>query len=339
MPAEWEPHEATWLVWPHNPNTWPGMLAEIPPIFSQMAAALSQGEQVCILIKDESVLESATRLLLDCDADLNQIEFIPWPSNDSWIRDSGPLFVRRQVEGQIQLAVTDWQFNMWGGKYPPWDLDNAIPDKVARKLALPRFKQALVMEGGSLDVNDQGVLLTTQSCLLNPNRNPSLSQEQIEQKLKDVLGVQQVLWLGEGIVGDDTDGHIDDLARFVNTSVIVCVLEQDASDPNHGLTQDNFKLLQRMYDPAGKPFNIVPLPMPKAVAWDGQRVPASYANFYIGNKVVLLPVFDDPQDARARAILQEHFPTRKVVAIPSRKLVWGLGACHCLTMQQPATDT
>lgn len=336
MPAEWEPHEATWLSWPHNPDSWPGMIEKIPPIWAKMAALLHTGEHVHINVTDIEMRAEAVILLQKEKVDFSKIHFHLFPTNDAWVRDHGPIFITREGKGKKELALTNWEFNKWGGKYPPWDLDNQIPLKIAQELNLPVFLPGIVMEGGSLEVNGQGTCLTTTSCLLNKNRNPHLNRSQIEQILKDYLGVTHFLWLGEGIVGDDTDGHIDDLARFVNPTTVVTVLEEDPSDENYPILQENLKLLQSMQDEKGRPLQIVTLPMPRPIVYDGQRCPASYANFYIGNQVVLVPIFNDPADQKALQILQSFFPTRKVVGVPSRELIWGLGAFHCITQQQPA---
>ena len=335
MPAEWEPHEATWLVWPHNEASWPGQLKLIPPIFAKMAAALSRGEKVHILANSETDMNQAVALLLKENAQMANIDLMLWPTNDSWIRDSGPLFITRTYQNKLQLALTNWEFNKWGGKYPPWELDNQIPEKIGELLKLPVFNGYMVLEGGSIDVNGAGTLLTSEQCLLHPNRNPQLTKELIEERLKNQLGVRHIVWLGLGIEGDDTDGHIDDIARFVAPDTIVCAVEDNEADENYGPLMANYKWLKKQRDQDGNAFKVLALPMPGPVVCEEQRLPASYANFYIGNKVVLLPVFDDPNDAKALAVLQRCFPTREIVAIPARDLVWGLGTCHCLTQQQP----
>ena len=274
--------------------------------------------------------------------DCSQISLHLIPTNDAWARDYSPIFITRQQAGQTEItteiALIDWMFNTWGGKYPPWDADNAVPQHVAAALSMPRFAPGLVLEGGSIDVNGCGTLLTTESCLLHPNRNPSLSKQTIEDSLKSYLGVQNVLWLGDGIAGDDTDGHIDDIARFVNPTTVVCAVEEDPTDVNYLPLQDNVARLQAMRDQAGRPLTIVPLPMPGPVYSGRERLPASYANFYIANNVVLAPTYDHPNDQQALDILQELFSTRRVVGIPCRELVVGLGAIHCVTMQQPTAD-
>ncbi len=336
MPAEWEPHEATWLSWPHNAESWPGLIEKIPPIWADMVFHLHTHEKVHINVIDQNMENAATLLLKEKKVDLSQIIFHHFATNDAWARDHGPVFVTRTINHKKEIAVTNWEFNKWGGKYPPWDLDNQIPDKVAQYLNLPSFKAGIVMEGGSIDVNGEGILLTSESCLLNKNRNPHLSQKQIEQYLMDYLGVQKILWLGDGIVGDDTDGHIDDIARFTDANTIVTVVERDLRQENYSILKDNLKKLYHMRNLKGEPFRIVTLPMPSPITIDGQRVPASYANFYIGNGVVLLPAYKDPNDLEAYNTMQRLFPTRKIVAIDSSDLIWGLGAFHCVTQQQPS---
>ncbi len=337
MPAEWEPHEATWLSWPHKEESWPGLFTNIPKVWAEMAAALTSGEDVCILVRDATMEEAARLLLRERLATLERIRFFHIPTNDAWIRDHGPTFVVRDLEGARELAAVDWIFNAWGGKYPPWDDDDAVPGRIAARLGIPVASPGIVLEGGSIEVNGRGSLLTTEQCLLNPNRNPHLSREEIEEVLCLYLGVQQVLWLGQGITGDDTDGHIDDLARFADERTIVAAYTDDSCSPDFYALQDNWRRLQAMRDLDGRPFHLVPLPTPEPVFFGGQQLPASYANFYIGNSVVLVPVFGVAQDRPALRLLQELFPTRRVIGLPCRELIWGLGAIHCVTQQQPAT--
>lgn len=336
MPAEWELHEATWLAWPHNLDTWPGKFGLVPDIYVEIVRALHTHEPVNICVNDaEDAVE--TRLLLKrAELDLSTVQFCEIPTNDTWARDHGPIFLCRSLEEKRELAITDWIFNSWGEKYGPWDLDDVVPQKIAKMLALPIFEPGIVLEGGSIDVNGRGTLLTTEACLLNPNRNPTLSRVELEAYLRAYLGVTKILWLGDGIVGDDTDGHIDDLARFVNPTTVVCALEDDPADVNYAVLRDNFERLQQMTDQDGNPLRVVPLCMPSPVEYDGNRLPASYANFYIANSVILVPTYDCPNDKRAMVTLQELFPTRHVVGIPCTDLVWGLGAIHCITQQQPA---
>ncbi len=355
MPAEWEPHAGTWLAWPHNPETWPGKIKKIPPVWLNMIKPLHIHEQVNLLVNDQATLEQVRIQLRRWDIESN-IVFHLIPNDDCWMRDAGPIFVKRdsvgadprvcpnrgrQDEGAhmgapLQQAMVKWTFNKWGGKYPPWDLDDAIPGKINETLKLPYFAPGIVMEGGSIDVNGQGTLLTTEQCLLNKNRNPHLSREQIEDYLKNYLGVTKIIWLGEGIVGDDTDGHVDDLTRFVAPRTVVTVVEEDPADENFRMLQDNLRRLQLATDQDGRKLEVVTIPMPGPVTYDGQRLPASYANFYIANGVVLVPTYSHKNDQRALATLQKLFPKRRVVGIECTDMVWGLGAIHCVTQQQPA---
>jgi agmatine deiminase len=332
MPAEWETHAATWLSWPHKEDSWPGKLAAIPPIWVRMVRELSRGEDVCILVNDSAPAERVRQLLRDGGVDSSRVSFHEVPTDDAWIRDHGPTFVRRDSE----LALIDWKYNAWGGKYPPWEKDDRVPEHLAELLRLPRFAPGIVLEGGSIDVNGRGTLLTTEQCLLNPNRNPHLGREDIEQILCDNLGVARVLWLGDGIDGDDTDGHVDDLTRFVDPTTVVTVVEDDPRDVNHERLRDNHRRLRETTDEDGRALSVVTLPMPEPIFYEGTRLPASYANFYIGNEVVLVPVFGQPRDEAALSVLRDLFPRRRVVGINAVDLVWGLGAFHCVTQQQPA---
>lgn len=336
MPAEWRAHEATWLSWPKDPETWPQRVPQVQEIFLQMMEALAPNETVHLLVDDEQT-EQLVRARCTFVA-APKIHFHRIPTVDSWIRDYGPNFL---ISEKGELAFNDWRFNAWGNKYEDLKQDDAIPRRLETFLNAPRFEPGIVMEGGSIEVNGAGCVLTTEQCLLNPNRNPELSKTEIEQKLKDYLGVAKVLWLGQGIVGDDTDGHIDDIARFVGPNAIVCAIEDDPQDANYKLLQDNLRRLQLMTDANGKPFEIVTLPMPGIVGGTStdkrnlERLPASYANFYIANNVVLAPVFGHENDARAVETLQRLFPDRRVVAINCEPLVWGMGTIHCVTQQQP----
>jgi agmatine deiminase len=334
MPAEWEPHAATWLTWPRRRGrSFPGRFDPIPAYWVRLAELLSPHEQVRIVVRDDRHATEVRRLLSASRKLRRGRVFIHrLGSNDCWARDHGPIFVVREPSA---LAVVDWRFNSYGGKYPPWDLDDAIPRKVARLLRVPRFQPGIVLEGGSLDVNGRGALLTTEQCLLNKNRNPHLTKEQIEQYLRDYLGVSRILWLGAGLAGDDTDGHVDDIARFVNPTTVVACREDDPADVNHGPLRDNLRRLRAMRDQDGRPLRVVELPMPGVVEHNGQRLPASYANFYIANRTVIVPVYSHPNDRRAIAILQRCFPTRRVVGVEATDLIWGLGAFHCVTQQQP----
>ncbi len=336
MPPEWHPHAATWLSWPKDPVTWPERVSQVEEIFLQMMSALAPHETVNLLVEGEAAQHS---IVERCNFNgAENISFHRVSTVDSWIRDYGPNFLVRESDGRRELAYNDWVFNAWGSKYEDLKRDDTIPERLETVLNVPRFEPRVVMEGGSIEVNGAGVVMTTEQCLLNPNRNPHLDRAQIEQHLKDYLGVEKVLWLGEGVVGDDTDGHIDDIARFVSPSAIVCALEEDPADGNYELLQDNYRRLQKERDARGGHYEIIQLPMPGRVgAQDAERLPASYANFYIANSVVLLPVFGHPQnDRRAVEILQPLFPTRRIVPINCEPLVWGMGTIHCVTQQQPA---
>lgn len=342
MPAEWEPHQATWVSWPHKEASWPGKLHVIQPIFAKMVAALARSEPVHINVNDAAMEQPARRLLERAGA-RGEIHFHHFPTNDAWCRDHGAIIVRRDQgssdgtgDASAPLAATAWHYNAWGNKYPPFDLDDQIPRKMAQYLGVPCFAGGMILEGGSIDVNGRGLLLTSESCLLNPNRNPQLSREQIEHRLRDYLGVDRILWLEDGIVGDDTDGHIDDLARFVAADVVVTAVEDDPSDENFEILARNRRQLEKMGKQANSEFDVVPLPMPPPIVYDGQRLPASYANFYIANHVILLPGYEATRDRRAADVLRQFFPEREIVTIDCTDLVWGLGAFHCLTQQIPA---
>jgi len=337
MPAEWSRHQATYLVWPHNLETWPGKFELIPAIFAKLTAALSESEHVRILIKDAHEIHELRWLIESEYGRPDHVEFVRVETNDSWIRDHGPIFVNRTTgagRNVTQIAL-DWKFNSWGEKYGAFDLDDVVPQRLASIFGFKVVEPGIVLEGGSIEVNGEGTLLTTESCLLNRNRNPQLSRQEIEEYLKAFLGVTNVLWLGDGIAGDDTDGHVDDLARFTARDTIVTVVEDDPADGNYKPLQDNLNRLRLMRDQGGRAFKIETLPMPPAILFDGTRLPASYANFYIANASVLLPIFDCPSDQVAAATLARLFPGREIVPIPSTDLVWGLGAIHCLTQQHP----
>ena len=340
MPAEWHPHQATWLSWPKDPETWPDRVPQVEEIYLQMIAALAPHEIVNLLVDD---METEQTVREKCGpAIAANIRFHHLQTVDAWIRDYGPNFL---IGPRGELAYNDWIFNAWGNKYEELKKDDTIPRRLEPILKLRRFSPGIVMEGGSIEVNGAGCVLTSEQCLLHPNRNPGLSQTEIEQYLNGYLGVTKVLWLGEGIVGDDTDGHIDDIARFVAPDVIVCAIEDDPADANYEILQDNLARLRSMTDAAGNSFEIATLPMPGIVggesttARDLERLPASYANFYIANSVVLAPVFGHANDARAVETLQKFFPTRRVVPINCEPLVWGMGTIHCVTQQQPQKST
>ncbi len=334
MPAEWEPQEAVLLSWPVRHATWPGKFRRIAPVFAEVAAQISRRQRVRINAP-RALRPGALELMRRAGADLANVEFLPNPTNDAWCRDHGPIFVKSDRTGEV--AVTDWEFNSWGGKYKPWDDDNRVPRRVARQLGLRRFRPRMVLEGGSIDVNGAGLLLTTEACLLNPNRNPKLSRAQIEDRLRAFLGVKTVLWLGEGIEGDDTDGHVDDLSRFYRADGIVTAVEPNPRDVNHGPLRENLERLRSLRTPGGKKFKVVELPMPAPCVFRGFRLPASYANFLVINGAVLMPAFRQPRrDAAAAEILASCFPAREVVPIDCLDLVWGSGTLHCISQQQPA---
>jgi agmatine deiminase len=334
MPAEWERQEAVWLSWPHRRATWPGGFRPIPGRFAEIAAQISLREKVRLNIAARH-RKRARSLIAGAGADMDNVEFFDHPTNDAWCRDHGPIFVRNDRTGEV--ALTDWAFNAWGEKYALFGLDNRIPRRIARSLGLRRFEQKMVLEGGSIEVNGKGLLLTTESCLLNRNRNPGLTRAQIEQKLRDCLGVRTILWLGDGILGDDTDGHVDDLTRFFSESGIVTCVERDRRDPNHGVLARNLERLRALRTPSGGRFRIVELPLPAPRLYRGQRLPATYANFLVINGAVLMPSFRQPRrDRGAAEVLASCFPGRDVVPIDCLELVVGLGTLHCISQQQPA---
>jgi len=304
----------------------------------RMIQLLSPQERVCLLVNDEPTRQDVIRRLTNARAALDNVTIFQIPTVDVWMRDYGPTFVIRDSQ-ESALAFNDCIFNGWGGKYESYEEDEQIAKEIASLLRVPVFNHPVVLEGGSIEVNGLGTCLTTEQCLLNKNRNPHMSRREIEEFLKDSLGVDQVIWLGQGIVGDDTDGHIDDIARFVNPATIVCIVEENSKDTNYSLLQQNLERLQAARDQNDHKLSIVPLPCPGPVYYEGARLPASYANFYIANGVVLVPLFDDPCDVKALGILQELFPDRKVVGLPCTAVVAGLGAIHCVTQQEPAVPS
>jgi agmatine deiminase len=335
MPAEWEPHAATWLAWPHNRDTWPGRLQQVQAIYAQIITVLQNQESVNLLVNDAAMASQVSRLLMAHGPHTNNITLFQCPTADAWLRDSGPIFLTSATGMVPALGLVDWGFNAWGRKYPEMLVDDGLPRQIADVLGLPRFRPGIVLEGGSIDVNGRGSCLTTEQCLLHPNRNPHLERPDLERYLHDYLGVRHVIWLGEGIAGDDTDGHVDDIARFVNPTTVVCALVEDPQDVNYAALQDNYRRLQAATDQNGRLLHVVPLPMPDPV-WTGEAcLPASYANFYIANGVVLVPTYDHPQDRVALAVLQNLFTDHRVIGIPCEPLMWGLGAIHCITQQQP----
>ncbi len=339
MPAEWEPHRGTWLAWPHRRSDWPGRFAPIPWVYAEIVRALARHEEVNLLVRDADQRAAAERVLTRAHADLSRVAFHVCPTDRSWLRDSGPIFV---VGPNGEKAALDWHFNGWA-KYPDWQADDRVPAFVARLRGVPAWRPTcrghrVVLEGGSIDVNGRGLLLTTEECLLSAvqQRNPPMDRADYERVFADYLGVKKVLWLGQGIAGDDTHGHIDDLARFVGPRTVVAAVEDDPADANYRPLHENLDRLKGMTDLDGRPLEVVPLPMPRRLDFRGQRLPASYANFYVANGVVIVPTFNDPADRVALGTLAELFPGREVVGIHCVELVWGLGTLHCMTQQEPA---
>ena len=337
MPAEWEMHSGTWLTWPRPEGiSFPDKYETVPDVYAELIRALVRVESVHINVWNAEKEDWVRGLLSDRKTPLDRVSFHHFPAYEPWCRDHGPIFLVRDRAGIRERVVVDWDYNAWGGKYPPYDLDDAVPRHVAALRGLPLYSPGMILEGGSIEVNGAGTLLTTEACLLNPNRNPKLNREQIEQQLRDYLGVRHILWLGDGIVGDDTDGHIDDIARFTDSQTVVTVVEEDPADANYGLLQENLHRLRSMKDQDGNALRIVELPMPGVVEYDGQRLPASYANFYIANRCVLVPTYRHANDARALEVLRPLFPGREVIGIDSTELIWGLGSFHCISQQEPA---
>lgn len=339
FPAEFEQQRALWLSWPHKEASWPGKLHTIYKPYCEFILQVSRHQKVCINVADATMERFALTEIEKYSssvpgARLSEISFYLHPTNDAWCRDHGPAFIVNRQTGE--KAIVDWGYNAWGDKYPPYNLDDVIPTRIGEALGLKVFYPNIVMEGGSVEFNGKGTLLTTTACLLNKNRNPHLSQKQIEGYLTEYYGAEHILWLGDGIVGDDTDGHIDDITRFVNDDTVVTVVEHDKNDDNYHLLKENLESLHTMRLQDGKQLNVIELPMPKAVIYEDQRLPASYANFYIANKTVIVPTFQDNiNDDKALTILQDCFKDREVIGIDSTDLIWGLGSFHCLSQQEP----
>jgi agmatine deiminase len=332
FPAEWHKHESTWLSYPHNENSWPDKIHTIFPFYNLFIKELAKNEIVNINILNQKMLKNIEMELNLIDVKMSNIRFHSFPTNDAWCRDHGPAFVINEKENK--KAIVDWEYNAWGGKYPS-ELDNKIPSLIAKELDLFTFNPGIIMEGGSVDFNGKGTLITTTSCLLNENRNFNLNQAYIEEKLINYYGVDNLIWLGDGIEGDDTDGHIDDITRFVNEDTVITVIEENKRDKNYYPLQENLKLLTKARLENGKQMNIVELPMPEEVVWEDQRLPASYANFYIANESVIVPIFNSKNDNKAIYILEECFKDRKIIGIDSTEIIWGLGSFHCLSQQEP----
>lgn len=340
MPAEWEQHEATWLTWPQNPQNWFHKYESILNVWEEKIRILKESEPVYVCVNDEATEKAIRGRFAGKNEVLHHVKFFQVPSNTPWIRDNGPIFVVREKNGAKERAVVKWGFNSWGGKcdkyYTTWEKDNEIPFKIGTLFKAHVFEPKIILEGGSIDVNGKGALLTTEQCLLNKNRNPHLSRKDIEQYLKDYLGVSCVLWLLEGIKGDDTDGHIDDIARFINPTTVICMVEKNKSDPNYDILLENYRRLQKMRDQDGNRFTVIPIQMPRPIEEEGERLAASYANFYISNLMVLAPVFNEPGDKKILDVLKAYFPTRKIIPLEANELVWGQGGVHCTTQQMPA---
>lgn len=334
FPAEFAPHTATWLSWPHKEASWPGKIHTIFPSYTQFIRELTKGELVRINVADEAMKSFATGHLLQAGVDMEKVEFFFHPTNDAWCRDHGPAFVINPA-ADIKKMIIDWGYNAWGNKYPPFDLDDVIPTRIGKHFGIPVYHPGIVMEGGSVEFNGAGTVMTSTACLLNPNRNPHLNQGQIEKFLCDYYGMEQVLWVDEGIVGDDTDGHIDDTVRFVSEDTVITVVEEDKQDENYSLLQHNLRQLKKMRLLNGKQLTIIELPMPPELIYEDQRLPCSYANFYIANHSVIVPTFRSDRDDRALQIIQSAFPGREVVGIDSTDIIWGLGSFHCLSQQEP----
>jgi agmatine deiminase len=334
FPAEFATHKATWLSWPHKEASWPGKIETIFPSYLAFIKTLVRFEDVNINIVDNAMQQKATAMLLAAGVDMDKVKFFLHPTNDAWCRDHGPAFLLNKQDAG-KKAIVDWNYNAWGNKYPPFDLDDVIPTKIGEALGLPVFNPGIIMEGGSVDFNGTGTVITSTACLLNPNRNPHLNQQQIEQYLMDYYGQDQVLWVDEGIVGDDTDGHIDDTVRFINEDTVITVIEENKQDENYGLLQHNLNQLKQMRLLNGKQLNIVEIPMPDPVIWEDQMLPASYANFYIGNNQVVVPTYRSDKDDKVIDIIGQCFPGREIVGIDSTDIIWGLGSFHCLSQQEP----
>jgi agmatine deiminase len=342
MPAEWEKHEATWIGWPHNPTDWPGKLEPIQWVYGEIVRKISAGEVIRILVNSSADEERIRGILKLVGARANRVQFFRFPTNRGWTRDFGPIFLRRD-RPKKELAIARFRFNAWA-RYPDWQKDDAIPQQVAKKLKVKIIPARLggreiVLEGGSIDVNGRGTVLTTEECLLDQKRqvrNPGLSRADTETALRENLGVTNVVWLGKGIAGDDTHGHVDDLCRFVNPSTVVLIREKNQNDLNYRPLEENWERIRDARLETGEKIEAVELPMPAPLHFDGVRLPASYANFYITNAAVLVPTFNDPNDRAALGILAEVFPARPVLGIHAVDLVWGFGTLHCLTQQQPA---
>jgi agmatine deiminase len=337
FPAEFEPHTATWLSWPHKEASWPGKMESIYAPYCLFIKTLAENEFVHINVNNEEMKEFAKGKLEAISTVMDRVRFFTHPTNDAWCRDHGPAFLINETAVQPKIIV-DWNYNAWGNKYPPYDLDDRIPTLIAAVYEIPVLYPDIIMEGGSVDFNGNGTLITSESCLLNPNRNPHLSRAGIEAYLEAYYGVNQIIWVKDGIAGDDTDGHIDDTVRFINEDSVLAVVEEMQSDENYTILQQNLADLKTKRLLNGKQLNVIELPMPDKLTYEGQRLPASYANFYIANAVVVVPTYRCTKDEKALRIIQEAFPERKVIGIDSTDLIWGLGSFHCLSQQEPYVE-
>ncbi len=341
-PAEWEPHRATWLAWPHNAKDWPDKFTPIPWAYVEFVRAVTQGEQCGLVVKNQAMADAATDMLERGGVNLDRVELLMASTNRVWLRDSGPIFLKHKNGARAAVA---WKFNAWA-KYPNHQLDARMPERICEALGVEYFVPVVehggkdhhvVLEGGAIDGNGAGTLLTTEECLLSTvqERNPGFTREAYETIFREFLGVEKTIWLNKGIVGDDTHGHVDDIARFTAEDTVVAVVERDKRDPNYALLQENLKRLHAARDAKGKPLTVAELPMPKPVTFEGERLPASYANFLITNAAVLVPTFNDPADREALNVMQQLFPKRDVIGLPCRDFVWGLGTLHCASQQEP----
>ena len=336
LPAEWEKHEATWLAWPHNEATWPGLLEQVQETYLEIIRGLIPGERVYLCVNDCATADRVGERIRQAKIQSSNLKIVTLKTDDAWLRDSGPIFMLHRSHGSPARVAHDFTFNGWGQKYEPWDSDDRVPQGACPMTETPFETHDFVLEGGSIDTDGQGTLLTTEACLLNPNRNPSLNRFQIEEKLRHWLGVRQIVWLSDGLEGDDTDGHVDDLTRFLAPGVVSTVVEPDTKDANYAPLAENLERLRHAKDAKGQPFKVIEMPMPPRADGPHHRNPASHANFYIGNAAVLVPIFNSPTDKIVLQQLQPYFPNRKVVGIDCQALVGGLGAIHCITQQMPA---
>ena len=334
FPAEYELHAATWLSWPHKEASWPGKIESIFAPYCRFIKTLSENESVHINVSGEEMKSFAQAKLEAISTHMSRVKFYTHPTNDAWCRDHGPAFLINPAAAQPKIII-DWNYNAWGNKYPPFDLDDQVPTLIANAYGIPVLYPDIIMEGGSVDFNGKGTLITSASCLMNQNRNPLLSRSEIETYLEAYYGVDQVLWINDGIVGDDTDGHVDDTVRFINEDSVLAVVEENKSDDNYEILQRNLSDLKSMRLLNGKQLNVIELPMPDKIIYEDQRLPASYANFYIANGLVVVPTFRSGMDEKAIHIIEQAFPDRKVVGIDSTDIIWGLGSFHCLSQQEP----